>query len=208
MRELLGFHGTSFDKARQIIESEKFILETTRKDHWLGQGAYFFYEDYEQAKLWAINRYSRKRFAIVEANLAAPREKILDLHTRAGVDYLYGFVEYLLKEEGIEIRHDKFEASPEIACFVFSLIPTEDKWLILKSFSIASKKFESSGILEELTFVHNGKTNDFLLQSPQICVRNQKAIKTMCICDKCEEYTNYRINIKKESVSNDLFNWS
>ncbi len=81
---LSGYHGTS-SVHRKSIEELGFDPEKTleRKDHWLGQGVYFFL-DQEQAKWWAGNAVAKLRntqsFQLVyQSDIQVERERYLDL---------------------------------------------------------------------------------------------------------------------------------
>ena len=45
-------HGTIKKFSDLILIEKKFVMNS-RKDHWLGNGIYFFVDDLEQAFIWA-----------------------------------------------------------------------------------------------------------------------------------------------------------
>lgn len=51
--EIIAYHGTYESAANNILRENKFKVEY-RKNHWLGQGVYFFREDFERARLWGL----------------------------------------------------------------------------------------------------------------------------------------------------------
>lgn len=54
------FHGTTNTFANSIIVENKFHI-TERKNHWLGNGIYFFINDYAKAEWWGRQACIRRR---------------------------------------------------------------------------------------------------------------------------------------------------
>ena len=77
-----GYHGTcSWEE--QSIESKGLDPQATkyRKDHWLGQGVYFF-ENIEQAKWWAAMQSEKRSSSwsiIYQADILADKSQVLNL---------------------------------------------------------------------------------------------------------------------------------
>lgn len=61
MIELIGYHGTFEECSTKILDDG--FTHSERKDHWLGQGIYFF-DDSDFATWWAFakKRKKKKRF--------------------------------------------------------------------------------------------------------------------------------------------------
>lgn len=205
IRKFLGYHGTSLTAAKRII-ANGFEIREERDDHWLGQGIYFFNEDIEQAELWALRRYHGRKSAVIKADISIPRDKVLDLHTREGLNYLSGYLEFLEEEKGLKVRQSELDCTPKLACLVLSLIPKEEKWIIFKTFLVTSKYDKNYG-LKALGFTHKGIKHGFSLNSPQLCIKNTNVLEeNLCICENKGEHDSYRgPKISKESVPDDLF---
>lgn len=81
--EIQGYHGTS-SSAKESIAKNGFDPARThyRKDHWLGQGVYFFV-DPTQAHWWANTisaRIAGSYPVIYRVRISAPDEKVLNLN--------------------------------------------------------------------------------------------------------------------------------
>lgn len=55
-RVVKAFHGTTIDKAAQIVK-DQLIAPSRNPYDWLGHGAYFWEESYERARQWAEKKY-------------------------------------------------------------------------------------------------------------------------------------------------------
>lgn len=206
IRQFLGYHGTSLMAANDIVKNG-FKVNKKRDDHWLGQGIYFFNEDIEQAEKWASNRYKNKKSAVIEADIRIPREKVLDLHTREGLKYLSGFLNYLEKKKGLKVTQSKIDCTPKLAHWVFTTISEEAKWVIIKNFLVASY-YDGNYGLKALSFTHNEIEQNFSLNSPQLCIKNIKVLEgNVSIYTKKRENKSYEeFKVSKERVPDDLFN--
>lgn len=73
-------HGTIKKFSDRIIEEEKFVFEK-RKNHWLGNGVYFFVDDFDQAALWAefCRRKVSRKNAKTEVNLEELSRYVLEI---------------------------------------------------------------------------------------------------------------------------------
>lgn len=211
-----AYHGTSVANAKKIVEKQMFILGKNRHDHWLGYGAYFFREDYEQAKMWIDFKlrnnksYRGESPAVVKAIVQYSCEKILNLDTRLGMQELVDFLQRL-KAEGVLIK-GRFKSikkqTAEYVCAIFSLIPFDEKWVIIRTFGVPSKAFDGDENLSNLEFVNKDNRITFGLQGTQVCVRNQDSLKAGSI-QMCEEANNIKRTIrfiKEGSISDEYFN--
>lgn len=97
--KIVGFHGTSFDSAKEIIKGNFEI--STGDTEWIGDGAYFFIEGisktpHEQAELWAIaqawdaktNSYRHNEVSVIKSDIYVEEDRLLDLTVSDGVDIL------------------------------------------------------------------------------------------------------------------------
>ncbi len=204
-----AYHGTSYTRARSIIEAGEFAPVKTRDDHWLGHGSYFFREDQEQASIWAKNRYQEEP-AVIGVNVEIPQERYLNLDSRAGVRFLIDHLKEL-KKQGLQIEGEDIKLKgPAIACLVFSAIDKELKWVIFKTFPVKSRRFDNDQNLKSLSFKHKGVLMSFGLQGPQVCVRNNEAIKNMNMEEGSEKKNVGKVSLgskRREKISDDVFRW-
>lgn len=105
------FHGTTEEAYNQIVQSGKFTFQT-RENHWLGNGVYFFLDDYLKAKWWAKEAVKKElrtdknkkvlpAVLYIEANVDI--DKIIDLNSEKGQLILNQFIEFLF-EHGFEFQ--------------------------------------------------------------------------------------------------------
>lgn len=210
MRSLLGYHGTSIANSKAILAEKRFNINKSkgRQDHWLGYGVYFFNEDYLQASYWRKREFGEKH-AILEVKITAPRDKILDLETRMGIEYLQDFIRgYLRENKAILEIEGKAEDGTKATHFLISQISAEEKWIVLKNFAIESM-YNDSLALEIIKFKQHSKRyvtieHDFTLRSPQICVRNHQAITDISLF-KGAAGNVQSVKVKREDDLDDLF---
>lgn len=168
-----GYHGTAESCGRNIVETKTFEFGEPREDHWLGQGAYFFKDDEEQAEKWALSKvenfrpFRGEKPYLIEVNLNSNEENFLNLDTRRGLNYLLDHIKSL-KSEGMEIEYDedKLVSGVKVRCFVLSLVP-DDIWMIQRTFRVKSKLFDRNKLISIM---------DLHLNGTQICVRNKNVI--------------------------------
>lgn len=204
-REILCYHGTSLEYAESINFTKTYQFGSRRDDHWLGFGVYFFEEDLEQAKMWAKSRYKYETTATLETIIRSKRNLILNLNSRIGIQKLETYLTTLEREHKIEIEvDDGLPTKPRLANLVFSSLSIDEVWVITKGFSIPSQ-FDRSKSVSSLSFNHKGKIVEYTLISPQVCVRNLKAIKqdSIKIFHKAHPYK--RIKVEEGGFSYDLF---
>ncbi len=102
--EIQGFHGTSFDNAKDITHNG-FKL-TKGDEEWLGDGVYFFVKGIndsplKQAEEWAIaqawdnvkKEYRFNRISVIKSNISVNKDCFLDLTTSDGVEILNYIIE-------------------------------------------------------------------------------------------------------------------
>lgn len=122
---ITGFHGTFSDCVDEIIN--RGFKYTPRKDHWLGQGVYFYEKDIEQAKVWAKSKrinhaeYQNKLIAIIEAVIKVPQENFLNLNLRADCWFVEKFAKEMLTSDDFKLKLDS--SKPAInRCLLFDYI--------------------------------------------------------------------------------------
>lgn len=99
--ELTAYHGT-ISKHQSSIEEKGLDPDSTsiRKDHWLGQGVYFF-DDKKKALWWAkslIKRNSSCYPLVYRAQIVANDKNVLDLTDVAQVDGFYKEIRDFVKQ--------------------------------------------------------------------------------------------------------------
>lgn len=102
------FHGSVEQSIDSIIERKSFRI-TKRNNHWLGNGVYFFIDDYSKAFWWARNarvkrakQRKKKKLppimedeAIIFFEIEIERSKLIDLDTEDDRDRLNSFIKEL-----------------------------------------------------------------------------------------------------------------
>ncbi|OBW55699.1 hypothetical protein [Bacillus cereus] len=163
---ILAYHGTEHDLAMGIVSDTAFTAQY-REDHWLGQGVYFFREDYKQAETWAFFKMKAHKktgkLAVIEKEIYVDRKNILNLNSREGMQYFKKFREALdqfLQEENIEITTNK-ENPHMLRCFYCDRLPKEVK--------VVEAIFEGDSKLNELDQL---KDLEVKLKGIQVCVRD------------------------------------
>lgn len=95
-KEFIGYHGTSEESAKLIVESN--FIPSKNHDDWLGYGVYFFIEGItcpkNNATEWAIchawdnenksNKYNA--YSVIKVCLNVSKDKLLDLTTNDGLE--------------------------------------------------------------------------------------------------------------------------
>jgi len=86
-----GFHGTDKDKALKILNQEEDFIQSDNSYDWLGGGVYFWENNYERAKQYALEDQKRKDSNIKEPFVLGAMIDLgncLDLLDQKYLDYL------------------------------------------------------------------------------------------------------------------------
>lgn len=215
MIQFYGYHGTDATSAQLIYDSKVFIPGSTRSDHWLGFGSYFFRDDFDQAQIWSKNKVRLPEFkgekpAVIEVNIIADSPKVLNLDSRAGLEYLVDFDRKITKDNRLQLipKSSSAKKSAKVVNAILSLIDPLEKWIILKSFPITSH-FDESPELQRMGFEYRANKISYGLQSSQVCVKNNEAIKSESITILEQGYTEKGVSSKKsvtkEMISDEYF---
>lgn len=96
---VLAFHGTGLSNYDSIIKTEKFSFDK-RDDHWLGNGVYFFVDDFERAKRWAEGNRPDKDTepVVIETEFEFEQGELLDLDKSDGLKKLDEFARDFITE--------------------------------------------------------------------------------------------------------------
>ncbi len=73
--KFIGYHGTHDHLVRRIFSQG---LNEARKGY-LGKGVYFFEDNYDLAREWALSRRDCKSPAVIKAQIECDHEKVLDI---------------------------------------------------------------------------------------------------------------------------------
>lgn len=66
---VIGFHGCSKDTYERVIFRNEHLIASSNTYDWLGNGIYFWGQNCERAKEWAINKYGENDAFVVGAVL-------------------------------------------------------------------------------------------------------------------------------------------
>ena len=174
------FHGPTRTVANIVKDTSKFQYNF-RNDHWLGNGIYFFIEDYDKAKWWAktLARRERKSKASVISLVATiQRNKILDLDAEKERKDFYQFVlDFIAANPVIEGLDFTYTSSPsdenidmneaKLRCFMLDLIQKINNYDACKYTFVDDKLTYSLPNVNSSLIRNNGV---------QLCIYNQSVI--------------------------------
>ena len=86
------YHGTGKLNYEKIIKSQQFNFKP-RPNHWLGDGVYFFVNDYKRAEWWAANNRPDKSTSpiVLYTVITIDDDELLNLDHSKGLDDLDDF---------------------------------------------------------------------------------------------------------------------
>lgn len=64
---VLGFHGCNYSTYENVIMKGQQLRQSANSYDWLGNGIYFWEQNYQRALEWANNRYGTKDAAVIGA---------------------------------------------------------------------------------------------------------------------------------------------
>lgn len=186
--QINGFHGTNKVASELICEKRRYEANE-REDHWLGQGIYFFREDPEQAKSWALTQVDTGEVAVVLSTvIKVDSNSFLNLNTRTDIFTFRDItktIEKQVKINGIAVKEDG--SNHKIRCFVMDLLP---KYI---------KVIQNSFINKQPNII---TTNSFMqsvgieMHGIQVCVRDQNVIEK----DSIKVFQEEKKNARKRSA--------
>lgn len=160
------YHGTGESNSKQIQSSKEFKFKY-RSNHWLGQGVYFFINDYDKAEWWAKHNRPNKETSpvVLKCEVELKNSELLDLNTERDLikldDFAIDFFESL-KREKITI---KFKDIHEKNCKVIDMFLEKNK-----GYKAVHRTFDST----KKSLKENGA--GFNLLSDQLCIVDQSVI--------------------------------
>lgn len=160
------YHGTTKENALSIVAGKEFINKQ-RKNHWLGQGVYFFIDDYDKGLFWAQNacKYKKtKKTAVMCMKILVSESNLLNLDSEKGLNEMDTYAKYfdsILKQAGIKVS---FQNEHEYHCKIIDSYCEENKdcFAVKRSFDSTNQKIGLKIGMRHL--------------SPQLCVKNQDII--------------------------------
>lgn len=186
-QELTGYHGTFVECIPAIIE-DGFTFNRG-KEHWLGQGVYFYLDDFNQAKLWASVKsknhpaYKGKAVAVIKANIKVNDANFLNLNLRKNVEKLMDYALQLDCDFNSENPHAN-------RAFLIDCLSKEERIdVVLMSFQHINRKIENiQEKFQAALGIH--------FTEQQVCVKNNRCIvEKECVYPKRE--TNVVLKRKK-----------
>lgn len=171
---LYGFHGTTLESAKNIIDTGVFDI-SAKQSEWLGHGVYFWENDPVRALEWAKKRnpdVPEKDLCVVGALIDSAR--CLDLSTRIGVIHLKAAYELLVqnsKTAGTTLPKNTggdLEKNRALDCNVINTLFDAMKNSNNVVAAVKSPFFEGEAAYEGGFFYEETHT--------QICVNNQSCI--------------------------------
>jgi len=153
-----GYHGTSQEFAKKILESESFDL-SVGKEEWLGTGIYF-YEGYSDALNWAAKNFDQDN-AVLHVVISADEDEYIDLDSEYGKQIYQKVVNVISKRCNYLVNGTAQENQCAIANFLWS------KFIHIKilfaSFPTEPSKF--------------ALLKDARAKRRELCVRDNESIK-------------------------------
>lgn len=64
---VLGFHGCHQNTFRSVVHNSEQLRQSSNSYDWLGNGIYFWEQNYQRAFEWAVNRYGENDAAVIGA---------------------------------------------------------------------------------------------------------------------------------------------
>ena len=184
MTLISGFHGTFADCVENI--KDQGFTSQRNPAHWLGQGVYFYKDDYDSALMWARGQKRNKKEcsaripAVIKVVIAVEQSLIADLNIRSEQRKLADFIQRLASADSP--RKIIFNKSAERinACAIYDAY-TEEYGIkvILKTFCHLSPKLESFNVSFQANL-------GIYYSEQQICVKDTAFITGIeCVyCDK------------------------
>jgi hypothetical protein len=176
-----GFHGTEAEYVTEILT--KGFTASIRKDHWLGQG-FYFYTDLDLAKWWAVTKFKNpsQRAAVIQAEIAVPDTQLLDLDTRLGMNtFFYTIKEIYAKDLKLSFNF-KDEHRIQNLCLALDLVKYKLGIKVIRRSFLKDKPSYGAQNIEWFERDFFPLPNDFAYLETQICVSdNSCVLKKECV---------------------------
>ncbi|MHC1685037.1 MAG: hypothetical protein AB6733_19215 [Clostridiaceae bacterium] len=208
------YHGTEINRGNRMLKS-KAMEESTGDRHWLGDGSYFYEDDFYAFK-WIRDMFKRKfkhnyktinelveNYSIIIAEMNVPKERIFNLDNprhKILFDRVYANCEN--KKDYSQRFKDTEIVDGVVLNIMFKEMDYREEYdVVIATFKMREDKYKSKPI-----------RLDFMPEK-QICVKNLSSIKPSNLFeykDKVLEYENLIIslNFNSEKSSNVVYNKS
>lgn len=106
---MLAYHGTGLSNYEEILKTQRFTFKK-RNNHWLGNGVYFFIEDFNRAKRWAEGNRPNKNTVpvVIEADFSFESGELLDLDKSEDLEKVNSFARNfitILRQKKVEVKN-------------------------------------------------------------------------------------------------------
>lgn len=181
MFECTGYHGTLYTQANKIVSSKKFDKSCSDKVtltelinnknstyHWLGDGIYFWINDFDQAKFWAEGKLKKMQVddktCIIKAPIKVEDEKLYNICQKENLEEVSVLIETVLLDGGNDIVFDHLHYKKKYECVGWACDIIDEHTnhcydAFVYGFNIPSKK---NLLIDNIT--------------PQICIKNEEVI--------------------------------
>lgn len=171
------YHGTSAEAVGDIIK-EKNMKSSLGEKHWLGDGVYFFEEDFYAFK-WILDSYSNQEkikfnennfinnFSILEGEIKTKKIRVFDL-TKMEFKTIFDMIYTKIKDkkEGYEKLKKHKVSEGVVLNYIFNILEYDKEFdLVIAMFTLNKKNY--TGTHMKLGY----------MPQKQICVKNKEAIK-------------------------------
>lgn len=162
------YHGTKYQYKDNILNNGFTYRE--RKNHWLGQGIYFF-EDKDQALCWDTKGI---RKVIFEVEIEVPLVEVLDLDSISGMTFFKKEVNSILTNSDIMLEF-KEEDEHTNRCFFLDIVKTINPniSLIKFTFQLKDPKYDK----RELKQIQDKIPLGLTINQLQYCLHKNEYIK-------------------------------
>lgn len=174
MNKLIGYHGTTPENAKLILE-QKYFKPSTRIDEWLGYGIYFFVHK-SWAKNWISIKYnSTRNSAVLKVLLLYSDEQLVDLDDPDEMECLDKMMKSLFDTVPcVDYLDYTKKTSQQKMCLVCNMLKDlyTNIGIIMYTFSVPKK----------------GSYIPYKQNQKQVCVNDSSIIKNIELCREKSEY--------------------
>ena len=169
-----GYHGTSLEKAQDILRSKRFIesendgtvfqcLKTRAKHyHWLGRGVYFWDNDIEIARYWGKKRYKKRKFSVLGVPIECDKDRVLDLRQNSKRKSMEDLINLMIIPY-LDFDFNEYSTNEKNTCIGYVC----DVLCERNMYDVCYNDFEIDSNQDLL----------YTKVTPQICVKNKNVIK-------------------------------
>ena len=173
---MIGFHGCEIETRNKIVLHQETFIKSTNDYDWLGNGAYFWENDYERALQWAKERW--KNPGVIGALISRGNcLDLLDYESREKLKIGYELLKNSASESSLSLprnRRGKDHLLKNLDCAVINMLCEQALYLFGHNYDSVRGVFWEGNELYPGTAI---KEKDHI----QICVRNIECIKAVFI---------------------------